>query len=394
MIKDSKYRPLFLKGKKGSGNYSMLVVCKGNEGVTGKDKVQVVLKGSSSFLKGYDSYLFQEENLDEEIINYLNSKNISYICGVEELDTLRDKDIIEISPNTLSIKVLYRSNSNDNFLMLTNKCNNNCVMCPDSLNVRTENKNIPLDIIKRHIELIDKSTQFLCITGGEPTLLKEDFIETIKFCKEKLPNTKYLLLTNGRMFYYKKFTEAFLKNRPRDMIIAIPIHAHEPELHDYISSVKGSFVQAFYGVKNLLEAGEKIEIRIVINKLNYNIISNIAFMITKYFPKVLRVSFMAMEILGNAAVRREEVWINFNDVQQKLKEAALILLKNAIEVKIYNFPLCSLDKSLWSLNVRSISDYKVRYKDQCKGCIVIEKCGGFFNSTINMKDIEVKPVKY
>ncbi|MBV7276159.1 His-Xaa-Ser system radical SAM maturase HxsC [Clostridium sp. PL3] len=393
MIKDSKYRPLFLKGKEGRGNYSVVVVCRNDEETISMNKIKIVLKGCNNFLKGYKFYLFQEENLKEEIVNHLKLKGISYICGVHDLDTLRDKDVIEINPVTCNIRVLYRSNSNDNFLMLTNKCNNNCIMCPDSLSVRTENNNIPLHIIKRHIKLIDKSTTFLCITGGEPTLLRDDFIEIIKYCKEKLPNTKYLLLTNGRIFYYKNFTETFIKNRPKDMVIAIPIHAHEPKLHDYISSIEGSFVQTFYGVKNLLDKGEKIEIRIVVNKLNYNMLKNIAFMINKYFAKVFRVSFMAMEMLGNAVVNNKEIWISFKDVQTELKQAVLLLLKSGIEVKIYNFPLCSLDKSLWSLNVRSISDYKVRYKDKCKDCSVIEKCGGFFNSTINMEDIKVHPVK-
>ncbi|AWI05950.1 His-Xaa-Ser system radical SAM maturase HxsC [Clostridium drakei] len=392
MIKDGKYRPLFLNGKIGQGSYSLVSVCKNEESLDKEHKVKVVLK-DENFIKGYDVYVFQSENIQRQIIDYLKLNNSTYICGVGETDTLVDKDVIEISPDTLTIRVLYRANSIDNFLMLTNKCNNNCIMCPDSLKVRTENKNIPISILKKYIELIDKKVEFLCITGGEPTLLKEDFIEVIRYLREKLSGTEYLLLTNGRMFYKKRFVEAFVKNAPENLITAIPIHGHYPELHDNISGVKGSFIQSFYGVKNLYKLGAKIEIRVVINKLNYNVITNIAAMISDYFPKVVRVNFMAMEMLGNAVVNREKVWIDFNSVQEKLKEAVFILLKSGIETRIYNFPLCSLDESIWNLSVRSISDYKIRYKQQCNECSVMKNCGGFFNSTINMKDLKVKPIK-
>ncbi|OAA91087.1 His-Xaa-Ser system radical SAM maturase HxsC [Clostridium ljungdahlii] len=392
MIKDCKYRPLFLKGKIGQGSYSLVSVCKNEESLDKKHKAKVILK-NKTFIKGYDAYVFQSENVQEKIMNYLKLNNIPYICGIDEIDTLVDKDVIEMDTDRSTIKVLYRANSTDNVLMLTNKCNNNCIMCPDSLKVRTENKNISLSILKKYIELIDKEVKFLCITGGEPTLLKKDFIEIVRYLGEKLPETEYLLLTNGRMFYNKNFVEAFLKSTPKNLITAIPIHGHYPELHDSISGVKGSFIQSFYGLKNLYELGGKIEIRVVINKLNYNVITNIAAMISNYFPKVVRVNFMAMEMLGNAVVNKEKVWIDFNSVQEKLKEAAFILLKGGIEVGIYNFPLCSLDESVWNLSVRSISDYKIRYKEQCKECSVMKNCGGFFNSTINMKDLKVKPIQ-
>lgn len=392
MIKDGKYRPLFLKGKIGQGSYSLVSVCKNEESLDKEHKVKVVLK-NEDFIKGYDVYVFQSENIQGQIIDYLKLNTSTYICGVDETDTLVDNDVIEISPDTLTIRVLYRANSTDNFLMLTNKCNNNCIMCPDSLKVRTENKNIPISILKKYIELIHKEVKFLCITGGEPTLLKEDFIEVIRYLRETLSGTEYLLLTNGRMFYNKRFVEAFVINAPENLITAIPIHGHYPELHDNISGVKGSFIQSLYGVKNLYELGGKIEIRVVINKLNYNVIANIADMISDYFPKVVRVNFMAMEMLGNAVVNKEKVWIDFNSVQEKLKEAVFILLKSGIETRIYNFPLCSLDESIWNLSVRSISDYKIRYKQQCNECSVMKNCGGFFNSTINMKDLKVKPIK-
>ena len=52
-----------------------------------------------------------------------------------------------------------------------------------------------------------------------------------------------------------------------------------------------------------------------------------------------------------------------------------------------------IDKRLYSIAHKSITDYKVRYMPQCEECLVKEQCGGFFNSTINVKDIKVRPIK-
>lgn len=391
MIKDSKYRPLFIKGKGGLGICNLFSVVIEEKVLKTKDNVKIVMN-SENFEIGYGAYIFQTEDLNEKIVNYLMKNKISYIYGVNEIKTLVEKDVVEMNPENFCIRVVYRADSKDNFLMLTNKCNNNCIMCPDSVKSRTQNKNVHIEFIKRHIDLIDSEAEHLCITGGEPTLLQNEFIEILRYCKEKHPSVKYLLLSNGRMFYHKEFTEAFIKSRPKDVIIGIPIHGHMPELHDYIAGIKGSFVQSIYGIKNLYDVGEKIEVRIVVNKLNYKVLPNIAAMISNYFPKVLRVNFMAMEMLGSALVNKESVWINFNDVQDSLRKAIFILLNNGVQVRIYNFPLCSLDKNLWSLNVRSISDFKIRYKEECRGCSVINKCGGFFNSTINLDNIIVKPI--
>jgi len=52
--------------------------------------------------------------------------------------------------------------------------------------------------------------------------------------------------------------------------------------------------------------------------------------------------------------------------------------------------LCLLDRSLWGFSVKSISDWKNRYVDECKRCSVKEQCGGFFATS---KDIISQNIK-
>ena len=72
-------------------------------------------------------------------------------------------------------------------------------MCPDSIAVRSVRENVPLENIKTLIALINKDAKFICITGGEPTLLKLGLFEIFDECKANLYNTQFVMLTNGRM---------------------------------------------------------------------------------------------------------------------------------------------------------------------------------------------------
>ena len=81
-------------------------------------------------------------------------------------------DVIELNNRMDTIGLLYKSDCYENIIVVTNQCNSNCVMCPDSIAVRSVRENVPLENIKTLIALINKDAKFICITGEEPTLLE------------------------------------------------------------------------------------------------------------------------------------------------------------------------------------------------------------------------------
>ena len=175
--------------------------------------------------------------------------------------------------------------------------------------------------------------------------------------------------------------------------IAVPLYADNEKLHDEITQTRGSFKQTLLGIKKLIENNIDIEIRIVVLKKNYKKLKDIAKYIVKEIPEVKMVNIMALEMTGNAFKNKKKVWINFEKIKDRLYEACITLLRAGIITNLYNFPLCNLDKRLYSIAHKSITDYKVRYMQKCEECLVKDQCGGFFNSTINIKDIKVKPIK-
>lgn len=385
-----KNRPLILKGNiniKNTDEYIIGKIIK-NKNIENKETYIQVLNSENIDLyeKGYKGYIFETEpkKIDLNLINYC--------YNVKDFQTLKDYDVVEII-NNKSIRVLYRDDSEDNAIVVTNQCNSNCIMCPDPDIIRNTKENPDIKKILEQIECIPNDTSHITITGGEPGLLKEKLLEVLDKCKKCLPNTEFLLLTNGRVFSDVHFANKIAEVVPSNIRVAIPIYADNEKLHDEITRAKESFNQAVNGIKNLINRNIDVEIRIVVLKKNYEQLEQIAKFIVREFPHTKIVNIMALEMMGNAYKNKDWVWVDFKDIKKYLYNACLTIIRSGIITNLYNFPLCNIDEKLYSLSRKSITDYKVRYKDGCDTCLIKEICGGFFNSTINIKDISIKPIK-
>jgi len=335
-------------------------------------------------------YLFRD-GIGLQRKNQLEHDKMPYLTQFHDFETVETNDIVNI--NQTRVRVLYRAEAKENVLFLTNQCNNNCVFCPDTESVRQTRSNVSLDMVREIINLMDVKTPYLCITGGEPTLLRTELFEVLKLCRERLNDTEFIILTNGRMFSSKRYTEEFIKGKPIHMTLGIPLYSNSASLHDTITSVEGSFEQTIIGITNLIQGGQSVEIRVVVTKINVSVLEGIAQLIASQFPKIFRVNFMALEMSGNAFKNREEVWIDFDEAMPELTKAVGYLLKHGINAFLYNFPLCHVPAELWHVSIKSISEHKVRYLNECSSCDALEFCGGFFISTLNQaKVLGVKPI--
>ena len=386
------YRPFVLKGIINVSNKDEYIIGKiiKNKNVNDEEKDQYIQVLNDNnlelFTQGYKGYIFENEP------KQIDMKNTNYSFNIEHFETLIDYDVVEIVNNKW-IRVLYRDDSNDNAIVVTNQCNSNCIMCPDAEIVRNT-KDVPyIEKILEQIRCIPNDTNHITITGGEPGMIKENLLRILAECKKYLPDTDFLLLSNGRIFSNTEYTIKTKEYAPKYFRIAIPLYADNENLHDEITQTKGSFKQTLLGIKKLIENKIDVEIRIVVLKKNFKELENIAKLIVKEIPEVKMVNIMALEMTGNAFKNKKEVWVDYEKIRDYLYNACIFLLKTGIITNLYNFPLCNLDKRLYSIAHKSITDYKVRYMERCEECLVKDQCGGFFNSTINVKSIKVKPIK-
>ena len=332
---------------------------------------------------------------------FINDNNIILYPGliqlklrpddIQKLDFFSEFDVIEINELGRAYQC-FSANSPDNAILVTDKCNSNCVMCPVSEGVRKSGKTKDISVLAEIVRHIPAFAEHLTITGGEPFLLGTKLFDLLSLLKYHVPEIEYLLLTNGRAFSIENYVSRFQEVVPHKTIIGIPLHGYDAKTHDGITQSKGSFEQTYIGLKRLLQTSCNVELRVVVSRLNVSYINHIAELIATEFSNVWRVDFLGLEMLGNAAKNVEKVWISYSEAFREIKSAIDILVSKGIDVGIYNFPLCSVEQGYRSLCHKSITDYKIRYKEECSNCMEKDACGGIFSGTIRLVN-DLKPIR-
>ena len=333
-----------------------------------RDQALIVDTSIEFVPEGYGLYLVSDNRTLRE-----NAKKLPKHC-VSGSFVLETED---------GLTLLETSDIPDRTIFTTGLCNSNCIMCPYTERFRTNSKLEPLSMLKRFIDLMNPDAEYVCITGGEPTL--------VEHFKNHFSRAMLHILTNGRTFSYNDFLAEFQKVRPYKTLLGIPLHANNAALHDCISKVKGSFNETLRGLDNLYAAGEYIELRIVTSKLNRTNLPDLAKLITKRYPYCQHVCFMGLEMMGNAMINRDTVWCNYDEVWPFVRDATNILLTGGVEVELYNYPLCYVNDSLQPLYRKSITPSKIEFMSECEACRKKSECGGFFRTTKAMPGITVKP---
>jgi len=317
----------------------------------------------------------------ENIPNTPNGMRIFFLTS--PLDLHFDYSLIKIDFRRKSLSEFADLQKDHIDLYLTGKCTQDCIACPQPRKARNDIE--PKDEALRIANLLFDMRLHINISGGEPTFNKSYFIKVLTTLQNNSPKSSLQILTNSLSFSNKKYLDEIVKSGIiiKNLLFSIAIYGSDEIIQDRATKIKGSFNLLEKAVDNILEYGGKVELRIVINKLNYKDLINISdLIISKYKSRIVRVVFMGIEMSGEAGVNQHLVWIPFGEHSQYLDPAIIRLLVNNFSVYLYNYPLCFLTKNLWSLSKDSISYWKKHFLIDCNKCIVQNKCPGFFESTI------------
>jgi His-Xaa-Ser system radical SAM maturase HxsC len=331
-------------------------------------------------------------NSFKAVLTNLNIENFRTdkpsVYSVPTFDHLVDGDIVVVNSDGV-INTLYRIKSFQNFLLTTERCNSNCLMCSQPPRDRND---IPylFSIYKQLIPLIPKDCFEIGITGGEPTLLGDLFFELLQLIKTELPETEVHCLTNGRTFAWNNLSQRLGELKFNRLMLGIPLYSDFYQVHDYIVQAKNAFNQTMQGLYNLAVHDQRIEIRVVLHKQSIPRLTKLAKYIYKNLPFVEHIAFMALEYQGYTPHNIEKLWIDPTEYMNELGEAANFLSARGLNVSIYNSQLCLMPQELWQYNKRSISDWKNIFLDECSRCAMIESCGGLFASSERMHSKNIK----
>lgn len=150
-------------------------------------------------------------------------------------------------------------------------CNNRCRFCVQG-NKRFVHGNKSTEEVMETLRKSREDSDSIVFTGGEVTI-REDFLDLVAFAKE-LGFRIIQIQTNGRMLAYKKFCKQTIEAGANEFSPAL--HGHTAELHDFLTSSKGSFKQTVQSIVNLKAFGQPVITNTVITRSNYRHLPEIA----------------------------------------------------------------------------------------------------------------------
>ncbi len=343
----------------------------------------LLLAGHEAFIpSGYRAY-FRIDGVTEPTTD----RNVFSLAPT--LHYLRPGDVVRVDPARRSVNVLYRKASPTNSILVTERCDNYCLMC--SQPPKPQDDSYLVDEAFRWIHLVDTSTAELGITGGEPGLLGDRLPALVAHIGHTLPKTALHILSNGRRFAEGGLARALAAARHPDLMVGIPLYSDLPEEHDYVVQARGAYTETIRGILALKAAGVRVEIRTVVHAQTFARLRQIADFLVRNLLFVDHVALMGLELMGFARSNLDELWIDPLEYQEQLAAAVTKLDRAGMAISIYNTPLCLLPEGLHRFARQSISDWKNAYPDECEGCTKKGTCAGFFTSSTLRKSPNIRP---
>jgi His-Xaa-Ser system radical SAM maturase HxsC len=361
--------------------------------VTDKEDRIAGLRGEEAFLtrgkslpKGFRAYIALAK--DAAILDELPT-NVRRVVLPNAFSYLAEGDLLRLWPAKNTVRTLYRRGASYNSFLITERCNHYCLMC--SQPPKDVNDGWIIEDIIAALKLVDPCTPEIGLTGGEPTLLGEEFLRVLRVAKSYLPNTALHVLSNGRKFDEIEFAQAYAEIEHPDIMVGIPIYSDLSTIHNYIVQADGAFDQTIRGILNLKRYGQRVEIRVVIHKQTFERLPQLAEFIARNLTFVDQVVLMGLEITGFTKANLIDLWVDPFEYQIQLARAVDILDANRINVSIYNHQLCLIERRLWKYARKSISDWKNEFVAECNDCTERNACGGFFASASIKRSDHIRP---
>lgn len=322
-----------------------------------------------------DNVIVQQEGTSLPLTPYNGAKYV--IADSDLYNSVENGDIISSSNNKL--RVILSRNANHNTLLVTERCNNLCQFCS-----QPPKKDDDSWLLEDAILAISAFNYdgIIGISGGEPLIYDDKFIDFIQIVKKNAPKTALHVLTNGRKFSDITFTKK-LAEETEGMAISfgIPLYSTHEEIHDELVACKGAYKETIAGLINAGNLGINIELRIIPTKINYLYFYGIVELCARIFSNINQISIMNLEPTGWAKRNWKDLYISPDEYSEQLNLAINMTDISQIPLALFNYPLCHLPENLWEYSVQSISDWKNYYPSECSLCKMKGHCGGYFSSS-------------
>lgn len=286
-----------------------------------------------------------------------------------------EDDVLLCLPETGKVQRIYRANSRYNSILLTERCDQLCVMCSQPPRRTYDKWRFPL--FKEAFDLIPEDGRVV-ISGGEPTVYKEELFDILNHTATNRPDVSFQILSNCQHFTEQDIEPMKALHNKIDILWGIPLYSHDEENHDLIVGKKGAFNPLMENLFLLASSGAAIELRTVLTAKNALDLPQLAVFVADHIPFISRWAIMAMEPIGFAKANREQLFYDHSIAPQPLSKTLDICKLRGINATLFNFPRCTIEARHRHYCAQSISDWKNKFLSECEGCVERDICAGFF----------------
>lgn len=284
-----------------------------------------------------------------------------------------DGDVLCVDPMRGQIERLIRAGSVHNTLLITERCDQLCVMCSQPP------KKTHDDRFGEYTEalLLAPINETIGLSGGEPTLYKSDLFAMIERLFSERPDLSFHILSNGQHF---EATDVERLSGPAFASVTwgIPLYSHLPERHDQIVKKPGAYLRLMESFVHLLSSGSKVELRTVVLQTNLSDLPSLARLVSTQLAFCTQWSIMQLENIGFAKGRFTDLYVDHRSCFVNIAFALDLCELRGLPARLFNFPRCSLPPEYRRYAVASISDWKRKYVEACNSCTEQALCTGFF----------------
>lgn len=303
-------------------------------------------------------------------LEYSSSAVVIRIEGAQSEDL--DGNVILVNPQRRVAQRLIRPDSRHNTFLVTERCDQLCVMCSQPPKASDWN-HFPLFA---QAALLAPRDAVIGVSGGEPTLLKEDLFEFLEKVSAARPDLGFHVLTNAQ--HFEPTDGVRLKSLADRVEWGIPLYSHDPDVHDTIVGKVGAYSRLEDGLALMAAAGARVELRTVLTSLNHKSLAWLAHHVTRHVPFAETWAIMQLENIGYGRLNWNKLFVDTGQNFRHVGDALTTAVAHGITPRLYNFPLCTVPLPFRKYAIPSISDWKQKFIAECSACSSRNTCGGFF----------------
>ncbi|TPL57372.1 His-Xaa-Ser system radical SAM maturase HxsC [Mesorhizobium sp. B2-4-3] len=311
------------------------------------------------------------ERVGREGADYVGEGGPIRILGIDPSKV--DGDVLLVNPRRGTADRLIRSSSQHNTFLVTERCDQVCVMCSQP----PKKHHVDLFPYFETAALLAPEGATIGISGGEPTLFKAQLFRFLERVLLARPDLSFHVLTNGQHFEEADWDPMGHINRGR-VVWGIPLYSRDPGVHDEIVGKAGAHGKLLENLALMCRLGAQVELRTVLIRPNADGLLGLARFIASTLPFIRTWAVMQMENIGYGRMNWNRLFYDSSEGFDVVGPSVDLVRSRGIDAWLYNFPLCTVPEPYRHLAPATISDWKRAYREECDGCSLKARCGGFF----------------